>query len=65
MFMSIAKAAKTLGLSVYELRRGINAGEYPALPVGTGRRRVADPEQIKPLLLEKATRKAGWANGRK
>ena len=38
MLVSTKKAARELGLSEYELRRGYLEGKYPAIEIGVGKR---------------------------
>lgn len=39
MFVNTEEAARTTGLSEYELRIGYKQGRYPALEIGRGSRR--------------------------
>lgn len=55
-FISIREASKELGISQYELRRGIDAKEYPAIRIGYGdKKRIRiNPEQVRLFLNQLA-----------
>ncbi len=56
MFTGLRYASRATGLTVYALRRGIAAGEYPAIRIGYGERKriKVNPEQILMILDQKA-----------
>ena len=59
-FVSVGEAAKASGLSEYELRRGIRAGEYPAIFIGDGQKKRIKVNQslLDSVLEERAMKNA-------
>lgn len=53
-FMTIAEAARLLGIPEQRLRRGVEAGRYPYVQIG--HRKLVDMDELEPIIrAERAT----------